>query len=266
LHILKYLSLSFLIAVFFISCEKDDSTIIDPILHFPHVDSAYVTPDIFDTSNVNGLAFAKVTSEEAIISVTATVKDPVNFERTFTLRDDGVSPDPTAGDGWYTGTISFAMSCRLVGLYNANFVAQNISNLYSNTFIDNFNVINSNNIKPLLINLVSPDSLQKPSGIGGDTMRGSFLQVQVIDSNGLCDVMETFFNSFKPDGTPSNGNPFRMYDDGSNCDTIPNDGKYSLCIYIFSNAQVGSYTFKYNARDRTLLLSDTLIHHIYVYQ
>lgn len=242
--------------IFLISCEKDDPTIIDPILTFPQIDSAYLTPDVFDTSVVNCTATAVVTSEEAIRQVTAEVTNPLGEKQTIVLQHQG--------NGVYSGLITYNMTCRLVGFYNVKFQAENVSGLFSPELDVGFNVINSGNERPILSDLIAPDTLQRPSGIGADTLRQSFLQLRATDPNGQCDIESVFFNSFKPDGSPSTGNPFRMYNDGTNCDTIPNDSKYSLCIYIHHTAQLGTFTFKFNAKDRPQLLSDTLYHYIYV--
>ncbi|MCC7159718.1 MAG: hypothetical protein IT281_09285, partial [Ignavibacteria bacterium] len=114
-----------------------------------------------------------------------------------------------------------------------------------------------------------PDSLRRPSGNPGDTLTLAFLKVQTSDPNGPCDMLSEFFNSVRPDGTSSTNNPFSMFDDGDvfpfHCDTVANDGKYSLLIGIDSGAQLGNYTFKFNSKDRSNVLSDTLIKFIHVY-
>jgi hypothetical protein len=58
-----------------------------------------ITPSAYDTSFISGIAWAEVTSDEPVIKVQVTVKDPQNFRPSFILRDDAVAPDTTAGDG-----------------------------------------------------------------------------------------------------------------------------------------------------------------------
>ena len=41
------------------------------------------------------------------------------------------------------------------------------------------------------------------------------LSVHVEDPSGLKDINRVFFNTYRPDGSPAQGNPFTMYDDGS---------------------------------------------------
>jgi len=40
------------------------------------------------------------------------------------------------------------------------------------------------------------------------------LSVRANDPDGFNDVTRVIFNSYKPDGSASGGNPFTMYDDG----------------------------------------------------
>ncbi len=268
---IKYLSIVkalcfIVIAGFFASCEKDDTSVIDPTLTFPKILGVSITPSVYDTNYINGIAWAEVTSEEPVSKVTVTVKNPNSAEiGIFSLRDDGVAPDTAAGDGKYTGYISFSLPCFLIGTYRGEFVAYNISGLNSALNSQNFNITNSHSTKPTLSDLISPDSLQRP--VTGESI--VFLRITASDPDGLCDIENVFFNTIKPDGTPSLGNPFTMYDDGDtlgHCDAIRGDGNYSLCIRIASTNDIGVYTFKFNARDRSDLLSDTLFHTIYVYQ
>lgn len=265
---IKYFALIIVIAILFASCEKEDTSVVDPRLTFPVILGTFITPSVYDTSDVNGTAWALVISEETVASVTVTVKNPLNSEiGIFNLRDDGAAPDTTSGDGKYTGYFTFSMQCRLVGEYKAEFLAKNVSGLNSSLNTETFAVINSNNQPPVLSNLIAPDSLQRPAT--GESV--VFLRITATDPNGQCDLPNNgvFFNSIRPDGVPSSGNPFFMYDDGdtlSHCDAVLGDGNYSLCIRISSTNLTGTYTFKYNARDRSNVLSDTLFHTIYVYQ
>ena len=262
---LSIVAIIIVIAAFFVSCEKTDNSIIDPTLTFPKILGTSITPSTYDTSDVNGIAWAKVTSEEQIQKVTVTVKNPLGTQvDVFELKDDGTSPDTAAGDGNYTGRITFSMSCRIVGSYQGGFLATNQSGLTSSVINTNFSVINSHSLKPTLSNLVAPDSVQRP--VSGQFV--IFLQIEANDPDGDCDIGSVYFNSFKPDSTPSSGNPFFMYDDGAqeHCDATPGDLKFSLCVIINNQAQLGNYTFKFNAKDRSGIVSDTLSHIIKVYQ
>ena len=240
------------------SCEKKDNSVIDPVLKFPVIDTAGVSPNVFDTSNVSMSVFAHVVSEDvSITKVSVRVLNPASNEVNNIILSD-------TGNGRYTGQVNFSMDCRYVGTYRVEFTALNNQNLYSNAYPVNFNVINSHDTKPVLAGLVAPDSLLRPQP--GETTT-VFLQVTASDPDGSCDINSVFFNSFKPDGTPASGNPFSMYDDGNSdhCDQVAGDNKFSLCIIINNQALLGNYQFKFNAKDNSGLLSDTLTHQIYVH-
>jgi len=274
---IKYYYLVLILSVFFTSCEKTDNTVIDPTITFPSITAAFVTPNSFDTTFINPVIIAYVHSQEAISLVNAKISNPNGvLLADVELKDDGVAPDSAAGDGKYTGKLSYTLSCKLVGSYKVEFTAKNISGVYGNTLIVNFGVTNLHNNRPLLTTVISPDSLRRPSGTGSDSVNTAFLQAQPTDPDGICDINQVYFHSFKPDGTPSNsGNPIPMFDDMNielHGDTLI-DGKYSLIIKIVNNPnnpfnvvpQLGNYKFNYNAEDIGHLVSDTLTKFIYVH-
>jgi len=111
------------------------------------------------------------------------------------------------------------------------------------------------NIAPVLSNLVVPDT----AIMGVDTT--IFVSVDVHDDNGLNDVEIVFFNSFLPDSTPSSGNPFITFDDGTNGDLIAGDGTYSLIVQLpSSGVALGIYRWEFQARDRGGKSSNIIIH------
>ncbi len=267
---------------FFSSCEKKDDSVIDPVLSFPSILSASVSPNTYDTISINGVVKATVTSILPVTSVSAIIKNPLNaVVATITLKDDGAAPDSVAGDGNFTGRMNFSLSCKLVGGYTVGIIATNNSGLSSNQFNVTFSLSSSFNNRPVLTNVVMPDSLRRPSGTGDDSVIVSEIFAMPTDPDGLCDVESVFFYSFKPDGSISNqGNPIPLYDDGNeglHCDAVAGDATFSVCIKIVNNPhdpfytgppQLGLYTFRFNAQDRGTppLLSDTLIKHIFVHQ
>jgi hypothetical protein len=241
------------------SCEKDNTTIVDPVLNIPTLDSASVSPLIIDSSRININLRAYVTSIDPIQSVTARFIDPDG--NTFTIIE--LTPNGSS----YFRNYDTTLSCRFVGDYRLEFVAVTSSGLNSNSISKTISVINSGNVKPVISLLYAPDSLQRPT----DTILvPAFLKVQVTDPNGECDIREAYFNSVNPLGIPNPFNPFTMYDNGNVSppfsDTVANDKKFSLTIYIGQNATLGDYTFKFTARDRSFMVSDTLYKTIRVYQ
>jgi hypothetical protein len=270
LQYLKYAVIPIILGVILISCEKDDNTVIDPILTIPHINSVLVSPNSFDTISIKAVLVADVSSDEPISEVKAQVTNPYNSILTnVTLKDDGVLPDTAAGDGHYSGFLNITLDCKLVGSYKVEFVAKNMSGITSST-IANFSVTNINNHKPSVNYVIAPDSLRLPSGTGGDSVNVAFLQMWPTDPDGVCDVSQAYFYSFKPSGQPgNNGNAIPLYDDGNeelHCDSIAYDGKFSVCIKIVNNPltpgyippETGNYRFKYFAKDLGLLESDSL--------
>ena len=115
------------------------------------------------------------------------------------------------------------------------------------------------NIAPVISNLVVPDT----AVVGVDTT--IFVSVDVHDDNGLNDIDVVFFNSFLPDNTPSSGNPFIMFDDGTNGDLVPGDGTYSLIVQLpSSGVALGTYRWEFQARDRGGKSSNIIIHFLEV--
>ena len=183
------------------------------------------------------------------------------------MSDNGVLPDTTAGDGRYSVQINISnIQCLLVGAYKIQYVAQNGETLFSNLITSVFPVVNTANLPPSLSGLIAPDSIVVP--VSGENVK--VLSVFVTDPDGLCDINSVYFNSFKPNGSPSSGNPFAMFDDGNipdHGDTVAGDGRYSLKIAINSGQTTfGPFKFVYEAMDNSSALSNQIIDTINVVQ
>jgi len=99
---------------------------------------------------------------------------------------------------------------------------------------------------PVLSNLAAPDTISRSAG------KTIVLSVHVTDPQGLSDIKSVYFNVTKPDGTPADGNPFFMYDDGDETnhgDKTAGDGIYSLIIIITPQNAKGNYRFDFMAED-----------------
>ena len=116
------------------------------------------------------------------------------------------------------------------------------------------------NDAPVLSNLVAPDQARLP--VEGDIE--ILLTVNANDIQGDADIEKVWFDTIKPDGNPSSGNPFDMYDDGLSGDVTPNDGVYSLKIYLISTNDPGTYTFNFQAQDRSGMKSNVMSHELTV--
>lgn len=82
------------------------------------------------------------------------------------------------------------------------------------------------------------------------------------DPQGLDDIADVIVNSFLPEGSPSNQNPFRLRDDGIAGDQTAGDGIYSIRFVGLQTAATGTYRFEVQARDRAGATSDIVIHSI----
>lgn len=113
----------------------------------------------------------------------------------------------------------------------------------------------------MISNLVAPSSVT----IGSDT---SFIQLNldVVDSNGLNDILFVWFDSYLPNGNPSSQNPIALYDDGVNGgDLTAGDGTYSRIVILPPvGVTRGTYRWEFRARDRIGDLSNQIIHFLEV--
>ncbi len=115
---------------------------------------------------------------------------------------------------------------------------------------------------PVLSDLSAPDTITRPQS--GKLL--VTLSVRVTDPSGPQDIKIVFFNTFLPDGRPSSGNPFEMYDSGSSDDgdEIAGDGIYSTKIELLPDTEPGPYRFEFRAVDYSNLSSNVITHTIIV--
>ena len=261
-----------MLSIIISSCEKKDDSIIDPSYKSPLISNPYMSKDtVFTTSgapviNFNASVFVDENGGGTIQSVTCKIYSPGNLlVGTFSMHDDGVAPDSTAGDGRYSCTVNVTnIQCLLIGSYSIQYIAQNVAGLNSNQINSAVSVFITNNQPPILSALYSPDSILVPStGINIAT-----LSIFAADSNGYCDIKNVFFKSYRPDGTPNPNNPFTMYDDGNilvHGDSVAGDGRFSLTIQIpATQTTFGYFKFVYQAEDNSNALSLPVIDSINV--
>jgi len=267
LQYLKYAIIPIILGVILISCEKDDNSIIDPILKFPRIDSASFTPTSYNSDTINGIATAWVSSEDPVKQVSVTIYNPGGApDGTFLLKDDGVSPDLTAGDGIYTGRIIHTI-CRYIGDWKCEFIAENESGLFSNTYNNTFVVINSSNHPPVISSLVIvPDSLSTQDSVF------FIFTVRAVDQDGSCDIRKVFYRAFNPSNIEIT--PQELFDDGSCCpippfnttsgDTTANDSWFTR-KFFGRTTTLGYFRYYIRAVDRTGDTSNVLADSIYIY-
>ena len=168
-----------------------------------------------------------------------------------------------------SGTIQHTEIVTLgTGIYIFLTTATDKSGSKSNEIIQSiFFTTNQIDTAPEIVSLSVPDSIRADNSL-------ILLQAEVFDSNGLSDIDQVYFLSIKPDGNPgNNGNPIYLYDDGGTVshggvfsgDATAGDGIFSVTIQIPSEADRGTFTFRFQAADKKGLKSPFIEHKVVVY-
>jgi hypothetical protein len=202
-------------------------------------------------------------SSDFISNVTYQILGPTitQLAEEGSLNDSGANGDDLAGDGIYSIETTTAFANWKFGEYHL--IVQAYDNRQKQS--ESIYVIlpwAKKNIgqAPQILKVTAPDTVQLPAS--GD--KSFTLAATVIDPDDNRDIKEVIFNTFKPDGSPSGGNPFKMYDDGTSGDATANDFIFSLQIFITSQNSPGNYRFEFLAKDYSDLISDKMIHIITV--
>lgn len=179
-----------------------------------------------------------------------------------TLVDDSTNGDEVASDSIYSFILSSNFSHGKVRRYYLRFRAYDSAGNESRLAEKILQTYNSVNEPPVISNLVAPDTMFVPMV---DVVQ-ALLTLDVRDPQGLSDVREVYFNSYKPDNSPASGNPFQLKDDGSitSGDKTANDGTYSLRINLSYKNTKGTYRFVFEAVDYSNVKSNQIIHYIFV--
>jgi hypothetical protein len=119
------------------------------------------------------------------------------------------------------------------------------------------------NVAPVISNLVCADSIARGASF--------IFTITTIDSNGMNDIVSTFFKLFRPDGSIVEESPgdtlFAMHDDGDFehfGDVTAGDGIYSFKNSFSLTAPTGIWKFVFQAIDRSNSLSNVIQHYILV--
>ena len=119
------------------------------------------------------------------------------------------------------------------------------------------------NTPPRIDEVILPEVMERPAISG--TYKLGFLTAQVVDDQGLADIDSVYFYSRKPDSSmANNGEYFVLVDNGKpfvqnqlleQGDRQAGDGIYSYSLLVYNNAELGTYTFTFYARDKAGNLS-----------
>ncbi len=202
-------------------------------------------------------------SQDVVRRVTYQILEPnlTGIAEQGELNDRGVQGDSVAGDGIFSIETTTAFAHWKFGNYHVSIQAFDSRNKASDLV---YQIVpwkkQQLGLPPQIISVSAPDTIQLPAS--GD--RSFLLTARVSDPDDNRDIKEVLFNTFKPDGSPSSGNPFKMYDDGTSGDRVANDFTYSLTIFITAQNLPGNYRFEFQAKDYSDLVSEKVIHIITV--
>lgn len=172
------------------------------------------------------------------------------------LYDTGMHGDEQSSDGIYTYQGDLSETLIRAGMYRFRFRAKDKHSAESLPVVRFVSLVMPNR-PPVLTNLSAPDTVSRNIG------RPFTLSIQVEDPEGLGDILRVYFHVTKPNGLPSEGNPFAMYDDGDviqHGDAVAGDGIYSRTIVISPQNDLGVYRFDFYAEDRSGALAGPLTH------
>ncbi|MGC8595296.1 MAG: choice-of-anchor X domain-containing protein [Candidatus Kryptoniota bacterium] len=261
---MKRTILAFIAALVFGSCQRADNSVIDT-LHPISVDLSYFDKD---STDISSLFSADTTSPVISDSFSVKVSDSRNFKFitvTVTNLFGQIITQANyygSGSGVVSGLITTTVTPIVVGDLTFSFTAYNTVGVPGNSVSHLLHLYNSKNLPPII------DSVQVPDSVQLDPSTTILLRITagVHDPNGLLDISHVYFNSYKPDGSPSTNNPFYMYDDGTHGDAVPGDGIYTLTIQLPPTTPTGTYKFVFYCIDRSNALSSPVTHFIKVYQ
>ncbi len=258
-----------------LGCRKEAEGTIDPAYTYPYLYSVQLKADTLnlDTSPVTFVEPNGDGTYTISDSLWAQVLDPVDGNNirscSYQLTPPGVSYPVQTGSltrvlissntATFSGRIQFNVPRAAVGKYYIRVTAQGSSEYLSNTVVPTL-FITRRNARPMLSNLLIPDTLHRPS-TGTQIVR---FAVTAYDSDGLADIQKVFFKSVNST-SPTFEQP--MFDDGNlslDGDTTALDGRYSRLLPLDSTATLGRLEFRFWARDNAGALSDSLVRFIVI--
>ena len=239
-----------------ISCEKNTDNIIDPNYAAPILSNVYKSKDTIWTTSFNPSIQLNTSLDvnanggSAISSVKCKIYDSGNnLLNEITLLDNGILPDSVPGDLRYSCSVNITnISCLLVGSYSIVYTAVNQDGISGNVINSSFLVKNSMNFPPTLSNPVIPDSIVRPVSVPFLLT----LQITATDTNGVCDVNQVYFDTYRPSGSYLGRNPMTYSNSSvwtfSNFVTpaVPDSvyGYYKYFFYAIDNSNAISLVYK----------------------
>lgn len=255
------------ISLFLFGCEKIPSDVVDSNLSLTKV-SMLQAPStfIYTTTNKSFITSIKLDIEGTIKDVYTTLRTydgKIVYYENIKLVDDGTNGDLLAGDKIYSAKVDMNENMLSGYMLLEYFLKYSLGKQeYTQKIaVHQFSYDNgSTNIAPEIYNLVAPDTIivQSPKSVFS-------MEISAKDDNGLNDITEVYFITYKPDGTTNNNKSY-LLDNGNpnNGDLVAGDGIYSIIVEITPNNLKGNYTFEFKAKDRRGKLSNVINHQITV--
>lgn len=249
------------------SCEKNTGTILDPHGFPPRIISLSITPSVVNTDTINVgpqrlpndslfipisiRARVAASSTSAVGAVGFTYfREPLSPLFSGTLGDDGIAPDSIAQDSVFSAIIPLAIIRSDVGTFYVE-VGANDTYGNSSSFVRIPFLISRLNQPPTISNLMAPDTVYTSS------TDEFFISVQVSDPDGPADIRSVTRTTLQNNAYPLN-------DSGNNGDIAPGDGIYSETVSVVPPPNPGSYTFRFQAFDRSTAASNIIYHVIVI--
>ncbi len=176
------------------------------------------------------------------------------------LKDDGnlkSSGDTIAGDNVYSGLLpmskqfpagKYVIEGFVLEKNEASVDAKKVFAFYLDYTSE------SENYSPEITEVIVPSS--------GSVNQRITLSVKVSDPNGLNDIIEVYYELYRPDGTQVKNSQgitkFPMFDDGNsniNGDANAGDGVYTVSLTFPDGQPSGKWRFVFGARDRAGAIS-----------
>lgn len=250
--------------IFFIGCEKDYNNVVDVQVNTLQVSSVTVI-NSFNYNPADSLITVslKFQSIEGLSSVSFDIYRPGNSKINTSpveLFDNGnlsANGDSANGDMQYSN--KFPMSRYYEnGIYAIRYFANLTDGTARNVAEQNFTYNNGqNNIAPVISNLIMTDTVSLNQSF-------TFL-VTASDANGLSDILQVYYELFKPDGTKitnSQGiSKFPLVDNGDTANTgdvTTGDGVFTNKLTFPASQPTGNWNFKFHAEDKGGKLSNEI--------
>jgi len=263
-----------LFAITFYSCDElSDGVVNSPNSEYKVSDISAPDYVVFNQTDSSIVAVLKIDNTEVISQVwynVLTSNASETIVSNVTMFDNGDRAnygDQTAGDKIFSGKTYFGKS-KSSGKYLLQFyVKDNVNNEDENTRVVGFHQFEfdngQNKFAPVISDLVMPDT------VGRGSANVFVFTVKVSDGNGLKDIDQVYFKFIRPDNSVSG--TILMIDNGDQTlgDAVAGDGIYSF-KNSFSDgstsdpAQIGNWTFIFQAKDKSNLLSNEITHTIFV--